>query len=129
MFPRPKTAIFLPLFCLALATMQSEAQPDTGTGLEGEIHISSAPGGPARIGVSDSRPLSNTTFMVKKDEKIIASFQTDDHGRFRIFLPPGKCTVSKNQGKVKVGNYGPFEVELIAGQMKKVRWECDSGMQ
>ena len=109
--------------------MQSEAQPDTSTGLEGEIRISPAQGGPARIGVSDSRPLPNTTFLVTKDEKMIASFTTDDQGRFRISLPPGKYSVSKKDGKVKVGSYGPFEVEVVAGQVKKVQWKCDSGMQ
>jgi hypothetical protein len=129
MFSRPKIAMLLALFsCFAVAAMQSEAQPDTGTGLEGEIRISPAHGGPARIGVSDSKPLPNTTFVVKKDEKIIASFTTNDQGQFRVSLPPGKYTVSKMNGKVKVGNYGPFEVEIVAGQMKKVQWECDSGM-
>jgi hypothetical protein len=130
MFSRPKIAMLLPLFsCVVLAAMESEAQPATGPGLEGEIRISPAQGGPARIGVSDSRPLPNTTFMVTKDEKIIASFTTDDQGRFRVSLPPGKYTVSKEDGKVKVGSYGPFEVEIVAGQVKKVQWKCDSGMQ
>ena len=130
MSPRPTIIILLTLFsCFALAAMRSEAQPDTGTDLEGEIQINPAHGGPARIGVSDSKPLANTVFVVKKDEEIIASFTTDDQGRFRVSLPPGKYTVSKKkEGKVKVGSYGPFEVEIVAGQMKKVQWECDTGM-
>jgi hypothetical protein len=120
--------MFLTLFCCcALAATLSAAQPETGTGLEGEIRIGPTHGGPARIGVTDSKPLANTTFVVKNDEKIIASFETDDQGRFRVSLPPGKYTVSKRDGKVKVGSYGPFEVE-VAAQMKKVRWECDTGM-
>jgi hypothetical protein len=28
-----------------------------------------------------------------------------------------------------VGFYGPFEVEIAAGQIKKVQWNCDTGMQ
>jgi hypothetical protein len=116
-------------FCLTLAATQSAAPLDTGTGLEGEIRIGPVHGGPARIGVVDSRPLANTAFVVKKDEKIIASFETDDQGRFRVSLPPGKYTVSKSGGKGKVGMYGPFEVEIAAGQMKKVQWECDTGMR
>jgi len=116
-------------FCLALAATQSEAQPETGTGLEGEIRIGPIHGGPARIGVVDSRPLANTAFVVKKDETIIASFETDDHGRFRVSLPSGNYTVSKTGGKGRVGMYGPFEVEIVAGQMKKVQWECDSGLR
>ena len=128
-FSRPAPLLFLTLFfCFALGAAPANAQPETGTGLEGEIRIG-PPGGPARIGVSNSKPLPNTTFVVKKGEKVVASFQTDDRGRFRISLPPGKYTVSKEQGKLKVGSYGPLAVEIIAGQMKKVQWECDSGMQ
>ena len=122
--------MFLILFSsFALAATALGAQPETGTGLGGEIRISPAQGGPARMGVSNSRPLPNATFVVKNAGKIVASFQTDEHGRFRVSLPPGKYTVSKEQGKLKVGSYGPFEVEIFAGQMKKVQWECDSGMQ
>ena len=115
-------------FCSALAATQSE-QPETGTGLEGEIRIGPIHGGPTRIGVADTKPLANTAFVVKKDEKIIASFETDDQGRFRVSLPPGKCTVSNRDGKGKVGRYGPFEVEIVAGQIKKVQWECDTGLR
>jgi len=116
-------------FCCALAATQSEAQPETGTGLEGEIWIGPVHGGPSRLGVPDSKPLAHTAFVVSKDEEIIASFETDDQGRFRVSLPPGKYIVSRKGGKGRVGGYGPFEAEIVAGQMKKVRWECDSGMR
>jgi hypothetical protein len=128
--PRSIIVTLLTLFfCTALAATQSEAQPETGTGLEGEIRMGPIHGGPTRIGVADTRPLANTAFVVKKDDKIIASFETDDQGRFRVSLPPGKCTVSQRDGKGKVGRYGPFEVEIVAGQMKKVQWECDTGLR
>ena len=121
--------MLLTLFsCFAAAATQSEAQPEGVTGLEGEIRIGPTHGGPARIGVTDSKPLANTTFTVNKDEKIVTSFETDNQGRFRVSLPPGKYTISKRDGKVKVGSYGPFEVEIVAGQMKKVQWECDTGI-
>jgi hypothetical protein len=130
--PSPRSIIVTLLtlcFCLALAATQSGAEPETGTGLEGEIRIGPIHGGPARIGVADTKPLAKTAFMVKKDEKIIASFETDDQGRFRVSLPPGKCTVSQRDGKGRVGRYGPFEVEIVAGEMKKVQWECDTGLR
>jgi hypothetical protein len=131
MFSRPIIVMLLTLFsCFALAaTTQAGAQPETGTGLEGEIRISPIHGGPHRLGVPNSKPLAHTVFVVKKEEQIIASFETDDEGRFRVSLPPGKCTVSKQGAKGRVGGYGPFEVEIVAGQMKKVQWECDSGMR
>jgi len=129
MFSRLRIGTVSVLLCwFALAAADSLAQAKVTTGLEGEIRIGPA-GGPLRLGVPNTRPLINTVFLVKHEEKIIASFQTDSEGRFRLSLPPGKYTVSKPSGKVKVGSYGPFEVEIVAGQIKKVRWECDSGMQ
>jgi hypothetical protein len=130
MFSRPIIVMLSTLLSwFAFAATPFAAQPEMKTGLEGEIRIGQARPGPAQLGVPNTKPLINTTFVVKQDEKIIASFTTDDQGRFRISLPPGKYTVSKKDGKVKVGSYGPFEVEVVAGQSKKVQWECDSGME
>ena len=39
------------------------------TGIEGLITISPAQTGPARIGVAGSKPLPNTAFVVRNDEK------------------------------------------------------------
>ena len=82
-----------------------------------------------REGVPDSRPLANTTFDVKKGDQTVASFTTDDQGRFRISLPPGHYSISKKDWKVRVGFFGPFEVDIAAGQIMKVQWNCDTGMQ
>lgn len=99
------------------------------TGLEGAISISPIHGGPARIGVPNSRPLANTAFIVKKGEDIVTSFTTDDQGRFRISLAPGHYTVSMKDGKRGIGRYGSFEVDVTQGEVKQVQWTCDSGMR
>lgn len=93
------------------------------------ISLSGISGGPLRRGVPDSRPLANTTFVAKQGDQGVASFTTDDQGRFRISLPPGRYSISKKDWKSRVGYYGPFEVDVSAGQMKKVQWNCDTGMQ
>ena len=80
-------------------------------------------------GVPDSKPLGNTTFVVKKADLTVASFTTDDQGRFRISLPSGHYSILKKDWKSRVGFYGPFEVDIAAGQIKKVQWNCDTGMQ
>ena len=103
--------------------------PEPGTGLEGSISLHSISGGPVRQGVPDSRPLANTTFVVKKADLTVASFTTDDQGRFRISLPPGPYSVSKKDWTSRVGFYGPFEVDIAPEQVKKVQWNCDTGMQ
>jgi hypothetical protein len=130
---RPSLELFLlvlAVFCgVAGAQTQSTPLPEAGTGLAGSISLHTISGGPVRKGVPDSKPLANTTFVVKKDDLAIASFTTDEQGRFRISLPAGHYRVSKKDWKSRVGFYGPFEVDVTAGQMKRVQWNCETGMQ
>jgi hypothetical protein len=117
------------LCCVARAETVPMPPPEAGTGLEGSVSLHNISGGPVREGVPDSRPLANTTFDVKKGDQTVASFTTDDQGRFRISLPPGHYSISKKDWKVRVGFFGPFEVDITAGQINKVQWNCDTGMQ
>jgi hypothetical protein len=130
---QPSFELFLILFalccCVAQAGMEPTPSPKAGTGLEGSISLHNISGGPIKQGVPDSRPLANMTFVVKQGDLTVASFTTDDQGRFRISLPAGHYTVSKKDWKSRVGFFGPFEVEIAPGQMKKVQWDCDTGMQ
>jgi hypothetical protein len=59
--------------------------------LEGSISLHGISGGPVKQGVPDSKPLANTTFVVKQGDLTITSFTTDDQGRFRISLPSSFC--------------------------------------
>jgi hypothetical protein len=120
------TSILLSWFALAAV---ASPNPSIGTGLEGQIRIGPFPGGPIHQGVQNSRPLPDTVFVVKQEEKIVATFQTDKEGGFHLSLPPGKYQVSKKDWDGRIGHFGPFEIEIVAGQVKKVQWECDSGMQ
>jgi hypothetical protein len=103
-------------------------KPASETGIEGTIFIGPVQAGPTRQGVPDSKPLANTDFQVKVQSGVVASFKTDDEGRFRITLPAGHYTVSRKDSVASIGNYS-FEVEVTAGQMKRVHWECDSGIR
>ena len=128
--PALELFLLLAFFCgVASAQTQSTPLPEAGTGLEGSISLHTISGGPVRKGVPDAKPLANTTFVVKKDDLAIASFTTDEQGRFRVSLPAGHYRVSKKDWKSRVGFYGPFEVDVTAGQMKKVQWNCETGMQ
>jgi len=121
--------LLAPFICVAQAETQSTPSSEAGTGLEGSISLHGISGGPVKQGVPDSKPLANTTFVVKKGDLTIASFTTDDQGRFRISLPSGHYSISKNDWNSRVGFYGPFPVDITAGQIKKVQWNCDTGMQ
>ena len=114
---------------LSFSLAQTQPTPDTRTGVEGVITVSPVHGGPARLGVPNSRPLTNTDFVVKNDKGPVTSFTTDDQGQFRVSLAPGHYTVSIKQRRGVIGRYGPFDVDVVAGQMTKVEWQCDTGMR
>ena len=122
--------LFATLFLLLAVTpciMTGETEPGS-TGLEGVIVVSPAGAGPEKVGVPNSAPLAKVDFDVKKGEQVVASFRTDDQGRFRISLAPGHYIISMKAGKHRIRS-GPFEVDVVAGQIKRVQWTCDSGMR
>ena len=118
---------FILSYCLLLAATLPASEPQIG--IEGVITVGPVHGGPARIGVPDSRPLVNTTFIAQSRNGTATSFTTDDQGRFRLSLEPGPYTVSLKEKKGGIGRYGPFEVNVVADQMTKVEWRCDTGMR
>jgi hypothetical protein len=104
-------------------------KPEPGTGIEGIISAGPVHGGPSRVGVPDSRPLANVAFVVQNENGPVTSFTTDDQGQFRVFLARGRYTVSRKDGKPRLGHCGPFEVDVVVGKMTKVQWNCDTGMR
>jgi hypothetical protein len=129
-YPLSLLAVFLALFSrILLAETPSTPKAEPGTGLEGVILVGPIQGGPTRQGVPDSRPLANTEFIVVKENSPVASFKTNDQGWFQISLPSGRYTISRKDWKAGIGSYGPFEAEVAAGQIKKVQWNCDTGLR
>jgi len=120
---------FTLLIILMCSSFAQTPAPSSGTGIEGVISMGPAYGGPARAGMPNSRPLPNTTFVVSGDKGAAAEFTTDETGRFRIALAPGHYSVSIKEKKGMIGHYGPFSVDVTAGQMKAVTWYCDTGMR
>ena len=104
--------------------------PETAdTGIEGVITVSPIHGGPVRPGMTSSAPLANATFIVGNDGGAVTDFTTDAQGRFKVSLAPGHYTVTKKDQQRGIGRYGPFDVDVTAGQMTKVEWQCDTGMR
>ena len=101
----------------------------TETGIEGVITISPTQPGPVRVDAPASEPLANMAFVVEKENAAVASFTTDDHGRFRIQLPPGHYKVSTKGRKTTIGHFGPFEADVVADKMTSIQWKCDSGIR
>jgi len=123
-------ATWLQLYFLAglLLPLLACAQPASDTGITGTITMSPVSGGPIRKGETDSKPLAQTEFVVKKGEETVTTFTTDAAGHFSVSLGAGHYSIVKKDRSV-VGSYGPFEVEVEAGKMKTVTWNCDSGIR
>jgi len=117
------------VFSCFVVLPETQSTPEPETGLEGVISVSPVHGGPLRLGVPDSRPLATTAFVVKKGNDTITYFTTDDQGKFRISLAAGHYTISRKDWEGRVGSYGPFEVDVTARQIKKVQWNCDTGIR
>jgi len=109
--------------------MQPTPTPEPGTGLEGVITVSPIHGGPSRADLPDSGPLANVAFVVENERGTVTSFTTDDQGQFRISLAPGHYTISREGRKGGIGKFGPFQVDVVAGKMTRVQWNCDTGIR
>jgi hypothetical protein len=114
---------------LGFAQTQPTPAADDSTGVEGTISIAPVQGGPVRQGAPDSKPLAKMAFEVKQAGRVVKSFETDDRGQFRVVLKPGHYTIVRKDWQGAVGFYGPFEVDIAQGKMKKVEWKCDSGLR
>ena len=99
------------------------------SGIEGVIMITPANPGPTRMGAAGSMPLAQATFSVQKDNAEVTSLVTDEHGRFRVSLPPGHYKISLKGRTSGIGRFGPFEADVAPGKMTSVQWECDSGIR
>jgi hypothetical protein len=104
------------------------AQAGPSSGIEGTIVISPGQGGPTRQGAPDTRPLPATEFVVRQGDQVVTTFRTDAGGHFQVSLGAGHYSIAKKE-KGAMGSYGPFEVNVAAGKMKNVHWECDSGIR
>jgi hypothetical protein len=98
------------------------------TGIEGTISISPARGGPTRVGVPNSRPLANKDFVATDGQGTETAFKTDEHGHFRVMLAPGRYRITPRQ-KSRIGGCKMLEVDVAAGAVTRVDWNCDSGMR
>jgi hypothetical protein len=59
----------------------------TGTALWGPVEP-----GPARIGQSDEAPF-RALFQVRTSGKVVARFESDENGYFKVLLPPGEYRI------------------------------------
>jgi carboxypeptidase family protein len=125
----PRFPIILGLLVMAACVSVGQTPSVVETGIEGVITISPTQPGPIRADSPGSKPLANAAFVVESEKGGVASFTTDNEGRFRIPLAPGHYRVSIKGKKGGIGRFGPFEVAVVPGKVTNVQWECDSGIR
>lgn len=114
----------------ASAASDKGSPASEGSGIEGSISLGPIHGGPIRVDRPSTAPVADKEFFVLANDKQVASFKTDAEGKFRVSVPPGHYTVSAKQKQAsRFGRFGPFEVDVAAGQMTPVQWHCDTGMR
>ena len=87
-------------------------------------------GGPIREGEASSAPLAKTAFVVRQEDRVVAEFETDEQGRFRILLAPGALhRRGQRTRNDRFGHYRPMPVDIVAGKMTQVEWDFDTGLR
>ena len=126
-----RLSIFLAMLAIlaSMVPVLANSNSDGSTGVEGTISAGPVVGGPAKQGKASTAPLANVSFLVKKGDQVVDSFQVDEQGHFRVILSPGHYAVVRKDFTSAVGSYGPFEVDIVEGQMKKLHWQCDTGLR
>src|SRR6266498_934733 len=110
-----KFPIILVFLVMTACFSSGQTQSGSGTGIEGVITFGPTQGGPIRADTPGSKPLANATFVVENEKGAeVASFTTDDQGRFRIPLAPGHYTISKEGKKRGAARAAPRHLNLLS---------------
>lgn len=81
------SAMFLVGALLATTPVIADETGIMGTALRGPVEP-----GPAQVGQSDEAPF-RALFEVRASGKVLARFESDENGYFRILLPPGEYAI------------------------------------
>lgn len=122
--------ILLPLFCACACGTDAQSTKVADTGIQGTLTVSPSRPGPARKGseLPNAAPLSNATFRVTSNERVVTTFTSDAGGHFRVALKPGHYSIVLAENRFP-RPCGPFEIDVETGKMLEVEWRCDSGMR
>src|SRR3712207_5288117 len=118
------SAIGLMLIAFISMTTAAESSSPAASGIEGTIVVSPARPGPITRDGPSVAPVRNTQFLVNTGDATVARFTTDDEGRFRVALPPGRYVVVREGTAPRIGRWR-FEADVVAGEITKVNWTAD----
>ena len=116
------------LIALFSMTVLAETPPPGTSGIEGTVLVSPSRPGPITKDGPSVAPAGNVQFLVKAGDATVATFTTNEEGRFQVALPPGHYVVLRESAGTGIGRWR-FEADVVAGQVTKVNWTADSGMR
>lgn len=73
--------------------------------------------------------MRNADFVVETPAGKVATFKTDEQGKFKVELPPGRYSIVIQKPMMRGRGCGLTEVEVTTAGFKKVQLACDSGMR
>ena len=109
---------------------QGKIVPAAGeSGIEGQFFVYPINGGPELPGVLNQAPWGDTSFTIRRGDKVIATFSTDAKGRFRVPLAPAKYTLLPTEPHSALPETEPLELEVPPGKFLKLGVKFDTGIR
>jgi hypothetical protein len=99
------------------------------TGIKGKVLREPAYPGPEIIGKPDEAPFSATFCVLDSEEEIVARFESDEKGRFKVSLPPGEYTIVPAKAPIPFPRRQRKEVTVPDDGFAEVTLKFDTGMK
>lgn len=130
---------FLVSLCIALALCatstadakeRKSAQHSSKSGIEGTVFLGPGCPGPVRLDRPCPDQMYKGAMVIKRvsDGKTVAQTETDDNGRFRVALPPGRYFISNVPGPAYPRIHSS-EIVVHRNRFTKVELHADTGMR
>ncbi len=113
---------------LVLVSLAGCTAPPAASGIEGTVTVGPTcpvQQDPPRDGCDD-KPLA-VTLQALEGTRVVASFASDDTGRYNVTLAPGTYTIRDRDQSLPSCQAGP--VTVLAGAYATLDIACDSGIR
>lgn len=115
--------------CNAPATITPTGDNNVKTGLQGVVVR-----GPIQPVCTENEPCNDepfaASFTVEHAGKIVSSFNSDEEGKFLVYLKPGLYTIIPGDDAPIISPASqPKEVEVLAGELTTVTLSFDTGIR
>ena len=109
---------------------EKKARNSGASGIKGIVLLSPSCPGPERLDRPCPQSPYKGSLVIRRvsDEKEVAHTETDDNGRFRVTLPPGRYFIVNAPGPVYPRIYSPA-IEVRRNRFTSAKIQADTGMR